>query len=249
MRVVVVTVVVVAFACRGDALENSPRATVQPPPASTISPSASSSKMPSAGSTSEPVPQASATAAPKATVELPATGFRLADVLGKTKRDVDRALGHGDQLEDGPWQYDGFGKVGLLVVFEAGHAVFVAVQAPEFHNSDADRAAVLAWMQTPNDVDFDRTHNFDFELGVWTAGAQDRQLARRALAVTVTEGLKSSLGGYASANYTWLEVSLRDPDTCTRASLGRIAKTYDLKSAGFDVMECLNDAGTKLSLH
>src|ERR1043165_2171128 len=210
MRVVATTAVVfiLVFACRGgDApRENPGPQKVQPAEGSTTSTTA-----PSASASPAAPPSASAPPSPKATAELPAKGFRLADVLGKTKRDVDRALGHGEQLDDGPWQYDGFGKVGLLVVFEAGHAVFVSVQAPEFHNSDADRAAVLAWMEAPDDVEFDQTHNFDFELGVWAPGAQDRQLARRALAEKVTEGLKSSVGGFASANYTWMEVTLRDP--------------------------------------
>jgi hypothetical protein len=220
---VIAGVLVLAFACRsGDAPRENPEPQKTQP-----------GQLHAASSTPSPAPSAPAALPPKATIELPAKGFKLVDVLGKTKRDVDRVLGHGEQLEDGPWQYDGFGKVGVLVVFEVGHAVFVSVSPPEFHNSSADRAAVLAWMQAPDDVEFDHTHNFDFELGVWAPGAQGRQLARRALAEKVTEGLKSSVGGFASANYTWMEVSLRDPDTCTRKSLSRIAQTYNVKSAGF----------------
>lgn len=252
MKVAVVTAVVLVFAfnCRGDEPRDkagsvaSPgtsanTASLPPPPMTTTTTTAAAPPVP---------PAASGPPAPTATVELPPRGFTLADVLGKPKREVDRALGHNEQLEDGPWQYDGFGKVGVLVVYEAGRAVFVSVQAPEFHNSAADRAAVLAWMQAPDDVDLDHTQNFDFELGVWAPGAQDRQLARRALAQRVTDGLKSSVGGFASSTYTWLEVTLHNPDACTQAFLGRIAKVYELKSAGFDVMECVNDTNTKVHL-
>lgn len=206
-------------------------------------PKVESEASPAMSSLSSSVP----TALPRATVELPPKGFKLADVLGKAKRDVDRALGHGKQLDDGPWDY-GFGKVAVAVVFEAGHAVFVSVAAPEFHNTEADRTVVLAWMQATDGVEFDHTHNFDFELGVWAPGAQDRQLARDAVAEQVTEGLKSSVGGFASANYTWMEVSLQDLDTCSRAVLGQIARAYDLKNAGFEVMECVNEADIKLPL-
>lgn len=183
---------------------------------------------------------AAAPAPPRATVELPPQGFALGDVIGKTKRGVDQALGHGKQLEDGPWSYN-VGKVSVLVVFEGGRAVFVSVQAPEFHGTDADRAAVLAWIQAPPDADLDSTHNFNFELGVWATGAQERQLARRDVAHAVTEGLRAAGGfgaGTASANYTRLEVSLQDDDSCTRAVLAGIARKYDLKGAGFDSMEC-----------
>lgn len=191
----------------------------------------------------DPPPQITPPSPPtsRATVELPPKGFVLSDVLGKTKRDVDRALGRGEQLEDGPWNY-GLGKVAVLVVFEAGRAVFVSVTAPEFHNTDADRAAVLRWMQTPAGADFDHTHNFDFELGVWAPGAQDRQLTRRAIAENVTENLRVSGefgGGTASANYTRLEVSLPDGNRCTRGVLANLARKYDLKSAGFDSLECM----------
>ena len=234
---VIAVVLVLAPACRsGDAPRENPGPPKVPP-----------ADVSAASATAPPAPPAPTPTSPNANVELPAKGFKLADILGKTKRDVDRVLGHGEQLEDGPWQYDGFGKVGVLVVFEANHAVFVSVQAPEFHNASADRAAVLAWMQAPDDVEFDHTHNFDFELGVWAPGAQDRQLGRRALAEKITEGLKSSIGGFASANYTWMEVSLREPDACTRSSLRQIAKAYNVKSAGFEMLECMNDADTKLA--
>ncbi len=178
---------------------------------------------------------------PRATVDLPPKGFVLADVLGKTKREVDLALGHGNQLEDGPWNYD-FGKVSVVVVFEAGRAAFVSVTAPDFHNTNADRAAVLAWMNASPDADFDHMHNFNFELGIWSPGAQDRQLARREVAKTVTERLRESGGfgyGTVAANYTRLEVSLRDEDSCTRATLVELSRKYNLKSAGFESLECM----------
>lgn len=189
----------------------------------------------------DPAPATPAAPAPAAiaTVELPPKGFSIADVLGKTKRDVDRALGHGEQLEDGPWDY-GFGKVAVLVAFEAGRAVFVSVTAPEFHNTETDRTAVLAWMQAPPGSDFDHTHNFDFELGIWAPGAQDRQLVRRAVAEAVTDGLRSSGGGgTAAANYTRLEVSLPNESSCTRAVLAELVRKHALKSAGFESLECL----------
>jgi len=43
----------------------------------------------------------------------------------------------------------------------------------------------------------------------------------------------------AAANYTRLEVSLVDDTKCTRAVLSEIARKYDLKSAGFETMECM----------
>jgi hypothetical protein len=103
-------------------------------------------------------------------------------------------------------------------------------------------------MHASDGVDFDRTHNFDFELGIWEPAAQARQFARRAAAEQVSEQLKSSNRGFASANYTWMEVVLQNPDACTRGTLGQIAKTFALKDAGFEVMECVNDANTKLPL-
>lgn len=174
---------------------------------------------------------------PTATVELPPKGFSLADVLGKAKHDVDRVLGNGEQLDDGPWNY-GFGKVGVLVVFEAGRAVFVSVTAPGFRNTDADRAAVLSWMQAPPDVDFDQTHK-EFGFGVWAPGAQARQFERRKLAEAVSVHLQSSGIGLASATYTRLEVAFFSADSCTRATLAELARKYSLKYNSFDSVECL----------
>lgn len=178
---------------------------------------------------------------PTSAVELPPKGFELGAVLGKAKAAVDKVLGKSTQLDDGPWLYDGFPGVALHVVFEANLAVYVSVAAPGFHNTDADRATVLAWMHAPADIDFDRTTKFDFELGVWTPGAQARQLHRRELAQAITTQLKAE-GGLAAANYTHLEVTLTQPDRCTRDRLGRLAREHELKAAGFDTLECtLND--------
>jgi hypothetical protein len=43
-------------------------------------------------------------------------------------------------------------------------------------------------------------------------------------------------------------VTLVDPDACTRASLSRISKAFDLEAGGFEMMECVNEANTKLPL-
>jgi hypothetical protein len=193
------------------------------------------------------------------TSKLPPKGFVLADVLGKTKLEVDQVLGHGEpldadlvpwdgkteldlapksdaQLEGGPLSYD-LEYVPVVVAFEAGRAVFVAVVVPGFHDADVERAAVLAWMHAPRDMDIDRTRS-DVSLGVWVPGAQDRQVARLDLAKTVTESLRSSGVGTAVANFTRLEISA-PAGSCTQETLEELAHEYPLRRAHFETLKCM----------
>ncbi len=125
-----------------------------------------------------------------------------------------------------------------MVVFEAGKAAFLSVTAPGFTNSTADREAVLRWMNAPDTVDFDRTHNFTFELGVWAPGAQARQFQRRQVALAVADTLPAEFSS-ASSNYTWLAVMPRQGSDCSRKAVQNLIKNHkELKSSGFEIVEC-----------
>ena len=183
-------------------------------------------------------------------MELPGKGFDVTHVLGHTKADVDKELGHAQQLEDGPWLYDGFGNVAVTVLFDSGKAAYLSVAAPEFHRTPADLAAVQQWMHAPPDADYDHLNSFESEVIVWAPGMQDRQAKRRELAQQLTETLEPSQAS-ASANGTDLEVSAA-PGHCDRGVLRKLMKSSGgaaaLKALGFAVMECSGEDGSAIRL-
>jgi hypothetical protein len=184
-------------------------------------------------------------------LKLPAASFDVTKVLGHAKPDVDQELGHGEQLEDGPWSYERFEGVGVSVMFDQGKAALVAVEPAGFHGAAAaDLDAVRAWMHAPADADYDHVHNFDFVVGIWAPGMQERQLRRREFAKELTAKWKRQ-GSIFAANGIDLELSA-PPGQCDRNILRKTIATASgaqaLRALGFAMLECSGVDGTAIKL-
>lgn len=107
------------------------------------------------------------------TMELPATGIDVHQVLGKPKAQVGRVLGHANELEDATL-YDDFGRTAVTVVFERGKAVNVGVSPPGYNNDlEADTRAILAWLGA--DFDDDEWRRIPGTVTVWEPAALERR--------------------------------------------------------------------------
>lgn len=195
----------------------------------------------------------------RATVELPANGFNISAVLGADRKSVDKLLGHSEVMDDGGVMYDAFDKVALVVTFEYAKAALVTITANGYHDTDADRAAVFAWVHAPKDIDVDKTYagakDANFQIGLWLPGAQARQEERRAIAHNVNAFVRANNpAATVSASRTRLTVSPAvDDKTCDQRSLATLRDglksiNVDLEKSGFEAMECLDDRGAVLKL-
>ena len=172
------------------------------------------------------------------------------NVLGHMKPDVDKELGHGEQLDDGPWSYDRFEGVGVSVLFDQDKAALVAVEPTGFHGAAADLDAVRVWMHVPADADYDHVHNFDFVIGIWAPRMQERQLRRREFAKEMTAKWNRQ-GSIFAANGIDLELSA-PPGQCDRNVLVKAVTmaggAVALKEMGFAIVECSGEERATIRL-
>jgi hypothetical protein len=174
-----------------------------------------------------------------ATIKFPTLrGFKIGDVLGHTRSEVEAVLGHGEQIDDGHWIYSSFKPLAPTVCFSAGRAAEVMLMFADRDRSSlsaADLQAALHWLRA------DDTAIAEANIGtidVWTDASKAAYGKRQILAIAMSDADGSTVSARMTTCST-MEISVPPGDeSCTMANLRKVAATYSLASRGVDRVEC-----------
>lgn len=180
------------------------------------------------------LPAEAAKAPARPSVELPAKGFNVADVLGEDVAQVERILGTAEKLDDGRI-YDGFARTAVMVMFEQNKAAMVEITAPGFSDTEANRAAVLAWAGATKEEALSSRSGVE----IWTPGARNRYERRKTIGYSLGEFLNRTGAGGGHATGELATVMLVRPAykrPCNRTTLAEF-KTMAKREVGVDFAE------------
>jgi len=193
----------------------------------------------------------------RARFPLPVETVDVHAMLGTPRTAVEQRFAKAEKMDDGRVSYTvGDDTTGALLVigYERALVGSVLIEGHRQISGDDERDDVLRWAHLNAASDDIDTTMMPAGLTVWAPGARARTDARRALAHQLTD-IEKPRGRQASVTaVSRLTVMNFDPKVkCDKGELKGIATDakqagLDLKAAGFDDMECMDDSETSATL-